>query len=38
MYVGSGLVVNAPRTGDVVRVVTLTSFTAGGLSAVRHIG
>lgn len=38
MYIGSGLVVNAPHTGDVVRVVTLTSFTASGMSAVRHIG
>lgn len=38
MYLGSGLVVNAPRTGDVVRVVTLSSYTADGVSAVRHIG
>lgn len=38
MYLGAGLVVHAPHTGDIVRVVTLSSFTAGGVSAVRHIG
>ncbi len=38
MYLGGGLVVHAPHTGDVVRVVTLSSYTAGGVSAVRHIG
>lgn len=37
MYIGAGLVVHAPRTGDVVKVVTLASFTADGVSAVRHI-
>lgn len=38
MYIGNGLVVHAPHTGDVVRVVTLTSFVADGVSAIRHIG
>ena len=38
MYIGSGLVIHAPHTGDVVRVVALTSFIADGLSAIRHIG
>jgi peptidoglycan DL-endopeptidase CwlO len=37
MYVGAGLVVHAPRTGDVVRVTTLVAFTAGGISGLRHI-
>ena len=37
MYIGYGLVVNAPRTGDVVRVVTLRSFIAQGLAGLRHI-
>jgi len=38
MYLGEGLAIHAPHTGDVVRVVTLASFTADGVSAVRHIG
>lgn len=37
MYIGSGLVVNAPRTGDVVRIVSYTSFVSQGLSGLRHI-
>jgi cell wall-associated NlpC family hydrolase len=37
MYVGSGLVVHAPRTGDVIRVTALAAFTAGGISGLRHI-
>ncbi len=37
MYLGAGLVISAPKTGDVVHVVTLASFTARGLSALRHI-
>lgn len=37
MYLGYGLVVNAPRTGDVVRVVSLKSFTSSGLADLRHI-
>jgi len=37
MYIGLGLVVEAPQTGDVVKVVTLGGFTAGGVSALRHI-
>jgi cell wall-associated NlpC family hydrolase len=37
MFIGEGLVVHAPHTGDVVRVVTFKSFTAGGISALRHI-
>jgi peptidoglycan DL-endopeptidase CwlO len=34
MYIGFGLVVHAPRTGDVVRVVELRSFVAEGLGRV----
>jgi hypothetical protein len=37
MFIGHGLVVAAPRTGDVVRVVTYASLTSGGVSAPRHI-
>ena len=37
LYLGGGLVVEAPRTGDVVKIVTLSSFTAKGTSALRHI-
>jgi cell wall-associated NlpC family hydrolase len=37
MYVGSGRVVEAPQSGDVVKVVSLTSYVAGGVAAVRHI-
>lgn len=37
MYIGSGLVVHAPRTGDVIRVTTVAAFTAGGISGLRHI-
>jgi hypothetical protein len=38
MYLGHGLVIHAPRTGDVVRVTTLRAFTSGGVSGLRHIG
>lgn len=38
MYIGNGLVVNAPRTGDVVKVTTLSGFISDGLSGYRHIG
>ncbi|WP_270889242.1 C40 family peptidase [Pedococcus sp. 5OH_020] len=37
LYVGSGLVVHAPKSGDVVRVTRLTRFISGGLAGVRHI-
>ena len=37
MYVGRGLVVHAPRSGDVIRVTALAAFTAGGISGLRHI-
>jgi hypothetical protein len=37
MFIGDGLVVEAPRTGDVVKVVTYASLTSGGVSALRHI-
>jgi hypothetical protein len=30
MFIGGGLVVEAPHTGDVVKVVTCTSLTSGG--------
>ena len=38
MYAGDGLVVEAPRPGEVVKVVSYAAFTAGGVSALRHIG
>lgn len=38
MYIGNGLVVQAPKTGDVVKVTPLSAFTSGGISALRHIG
>ncbi len=37
MYIGDGLIVEAPQTGDVVKVVTHTGFTSRGVSALRHI-
>lgn len=37
MYIGHGLVVAAPKTGDVVRITTYASFTAKGVSFLRHI-
>jgi len=37
MFIGQGLVIHAPHTGAVVSVVTYKSFTAGGISALRHV-
>jgi cell wall-associated NlpC family hydrolase len=37
MFIGHGLVVVAPRTGDVVKVVTYASLTRDGVSTLRHI-
>lgn len=37
MFIGEGLVVEAPHTGDVVNVVTYTSLSSAGVSALRHI-
>lgn len=37
MYIGDGRVVEAPQTGDVVKVVALSSYVSGGVSAIRHI-
>ena len=37
MFIGQGLVVEAPHTGDVVTVVTYTSLAGAGVSALRHI-
>ena len=37
MYIGQGLVVNAPRTGDVVRVVSYKSFVSQGPFGLRHL-
>jgi cell wall-associated NlpC family hydrolase len=37
MYIGEGLVVEAPQTGDVVKVVTFSSFVSDGLSGLRHL-
>jgi len=38
MFIGNGLVVEAPKTGDVVKVVNVGGFTSGGVSTLRHIG
>ncbi len=38
MFIGEGLVAEAPQTGDFVKVVTLNGFTARGISALRHVG
>ncbi len=38
MYIGNNLVLQAPRTGDVIKVTSLSSFTSNGLSGYRHIG
>jgi cell wall-associated NlpC family hydrolase len=38
MFLGDGLVVEAPQTGDVIRVVSYSSFVSGGLAGLRHIG
>lgn len=38
MYLGHGLVVHAPRTGDVVKVTALDAFIRGGVSGLRHVG
>ena len=37
MFVGHGLVVEAPHTGDVVNVVTYASLTDRGVSTLRRI-
>ena len=37
VFIDRGLVVEVPQTGDVVKVVTLTSFSSAGVSAPRHI-
>jgi cell wall-associated NlpC family hydrolase len=37
MFIGEGLVVEAPHTGDVVNVVTYMSLASAGVSALRHI-
>lgn len=37
MYIGYGLVVNAPRTGDVVRVVSIRGFISDGVAGLRHV-
>lgn len=37
MYIGRGLVVEAPQTGDAVKVVSYSSFVSAGLSGLRHI-
>lgn len=37
MFIGRGLVIHAPKTGDVIKVVTFSSFTANGISGLRHI-
>jgi hypothetical protein len=37
MFVGHGLAVEAPHTGDVVNVVTYASLTDRGVSTLRRI-
>ena len=37
MFIGHGLVIDAPKTGDVIKVVTFSSFTADGISGLRHV-
>jgi len=37
MFIGRGLVVVAPHSGDVVKVVTYASLSSAGVSALRHI-
>jgi cell wall-associated NlpC family hydrolase len=37
IYLGDGLVIVAPKAGDVIKVVTYDSFAAEGVSALRHI-
>lgn len=37
MYIGYGLLVVAPKTGDVVRVRRLEPFVSNGLAGLRHI-
>ena len=37
MFIGSGLVVEAPQTGEAVKVVSFDSFVSAGLSEIRHI-
>lgn len=37
MYLGDGLVIEAPHPGDSVKVVSYASFTRGGVSDLRHI-
>ena len=37
MFIGHGLVVEAPHTGDVVKVVTYPSLSSAGVSSLRHI-
>ena len=37
LYLGSGLVIHARRSGDVIRVTDLSAFVSKGLSGIRHI-
>ena len=38
MFLGQGLVVEAPKTGDVIKVVAYHSLVSGRLPQIRHIG
>ena len=38
MFIGHALIVEAPKTGDVVKVVSYASFVSDGLAQIRHIG
>jgi hypothetical protein len=38
MFIGDGLVVEAPQAGDVVQVVTYSSVVSDGLAGLRHVG
>jgi cell wall-associated NlpC family hydrolase len=37
LYIGRGLVVHAPKSGDVIRITDVAGFVADGLAAIRHI-
>lgn len=37
MYIGRGLVIHAPHTGTVVKIVHYTAFKTLGVNAIRHI-
>jgi cell wall-associated NlpC family hydrolase len=38
IFIGDGLLLEAPHSGDVVKVVTYSGFVAHGVAALRHFG